>query len=120
MESVAKMDITWLVKRFSNKNGWFRVRCIFVISLWMLLTFANFGIGQIRYPEVPRIDAKMALYKYKAGNTIFVDAMPAHDFRKRHVSGSMNIPNDGPQDIARVRKMKLPFPKNQPIIVYCL
>lgn len=96
------------------------------MKIWMLCTFIIFhiflnqGNTQTTPSEVPRIDAAMAFYKYKAGNTILIDAMSSKTFIKKHILGSINLPNDGPQDIERIRNMKLPFPKDKEIIVYCM
>ncbi len=92
------------------------ILCTLVIYFILL----NLAKAQTRLPEIPKIDATMAFYKYKAGNTILIDAMPAHDFVKRHILGSINLPNDGSRDIERIRNMKIPFPRDKEILVYCL
>jgi len=70
-------------------------------------------------PEIPRINAEMALLKYKAGNVIIVDAMNKETFAKYHIFGAINLPNDGAEDIKRIMKANLPIPINREIIVYC-
>jgi rhodanese-related sulfurtransferase len=77
--------------------------------------------GEIRdRSEVPRISAILAYEKFKTGKTILVDANPEATFSKKHILGSFNIPNDGAQDIARMREMILPFKPEQEIVVYCM
>jgi rhodanese-related sulfurtransferase len=90
--------------------------CLFLLSI---LTYATHGLAQPKLPEVPRIDAKMAYFKYKAGQVILVDAMDQKTFAKKHILGSICLPNDGPVDIERIRNMNIPFPKDKEIIVYC-
>jgi len=89
-------------------------------TLIVFFIFLNQVSAQTRRLEVPRIDAKMAYYLYKQGNVILIDAMDPKTFKKKHIVGSMNIPNDGPQDIERVRNMEIPFPKEKIILVYCM
>ena len=88
--------------------------CIFIMALFIS------GIAPMQNPEVPRIDAKMAYYLYKQEQVILIDAMGPKTFAKKHILGSINIPNDGPQDIERVRNMEIPFPKEKIIFVYCM
>lgn len=92
--------------------------------LWLLMMISivasTEGNSQTIHPEVPRIDAQMAFYIYKQGNVILIDAMGPETFAKKHILGSINIRNDGPQDIERVRNMELPFPKDKNILVYCM
>ena len=90
--------------------------CLFWVSI---LIFSSQALGQIKLPEVPRIDAKMAYYKFNAGGVILVDAMDQRTFAKKHILGSICLPNDGREDIERIRNMDMPFPKNREIIVYC-
>jgi len=87
--------------------------------LLSILIFASQGAAQIKLPEVPRIDAKMAYLKYKPGRVILVDAMGPKTFAKKHILGSMSLPNDDSADIERIRDMEIPFPKDKEIIVYC-
>ena len=82
--------------------------------------FLGQGYTQTVYPEAPRIDAKMAYYMYKNGIVVLIDAMPPITFAQKHILGSINIPNDGPEDLERARNMKLPFPKDRNILVYCM
>jgi rhodanese-related sulfurtransferase len=91
--------------------------------LYVLVVSAIFldqGYTQEVYPEVPRIDATMAYYMYKQGSVVLIDAMGPTTFAQKHILGSINIPNDGPQDLERVRNMDLPFPKEKIILVYCM
>jgi hypothetical protein len=85
----------------------------------VLLFFSNQGAAQTVYPEVPRIDSKMAYYKYKAGDSIIIDAMPPSTYAKKHILGAINLPNDGPEDRERIMNMEIPFPKDKEILVYC-
>lgn len=89
------------------------------IFLLSILIFSGQAGGQPKLPEVPRIDAKMAYYKFRAGTVILVDAMDHKTFAKKHILGSISLPNDGPADIERIRNMNIPFPKDREIIVYC-
>jgi rhodanese-related sulfurtransferase len=90
--------------------------CTFIV----FFIFLEQGNAQAIHPEVPRIDSAMAFYKYKAGSIILIDAMDRKTFDRKHILGSINIPNDGPQDLERVRNMELPFPKDKNILVYCM
>jgi len=87
--------------------------------LLSVLIFSNQAIAQSRHPEVPRISAEMAYYKYKTGKVILVDAMDQRTFAKKHILGSISLPNDGARDIERIRNMEIPFPKDTEFIVYC-
>jgi len=69
--------------------------------------------------NVPRIDVTMAYYMYKQGSVVLIDAMGPQTFAQKHIVGSINIPNDGPQDLERVRNMNIPLPKDKIILVYC-
>lgn len=75
------------------------------------------GVSQLN--AVPRISAAVAYKEYKKGAAVLIDAMGAKTYASKHILGSISIPNDGPQDIANVRNMELPFKMNQPLIVYC-
>ena len=93
---------------------------IYIFFLFVvLLFFPNQGTTQTILPEVPRIDAAMAYYKYNAGNTILIDAMTRETFAKRHALGAINLSNDGPGDLERIMNMELPIPKDKEILVYC-
>lgn len=93
---------------------------IYIFFLFVvLLFFPNQGTTQTTLPEVPRIDATMAYYKYKAGNTILIDSMTRGTFAKRHALGAINLPNDGPGDLERIMNMELPLSKDKEILVYC-
>ena len=89
------------------------------LFLLSILIYAIHGLAQPKLPEVPRIDAKMAYLKYKPGRVILVDAMGPKTFAKKHILGSMSLPNDDSADIERIRDMEIPFPKDKEIIVYC-
>ncbi len=69
--------------------------------------------------EVPRISAASALLKYNSGKVIVVDAMNASTYRKYHILGAISLPGDGPADLERIERGRLPIPKSQGIIVYC-
>ncbi len=70
-------------------------------------------------PEAPRISADMAYLKYKTGTITIVDAMNKECYAKYHILGAINLPNDGPADIERIKNANLPIPINKEIIVYC-
>ncbi|MFX0124545.1 MAG: rhodanese-like domain-containing protein [Candidatus Hodarchaeota archaeon] len=69
--------------------------------------------------RVPRIDAHSAYIKYKSGKIIIADSMNPRTFAKYHILGAINLPTDSGMNRERWSKTKLPFPKNQEIIVYC-
>jgi hypothetical protein len=69
--------------------------------------------------QAPRISAATAYMKYKAGNIFIFDTMSTQTFKRKHILGTINLPYDGRQDLERIRRMKLPFPKSQEIFVYC-
>jgi rhodanese-related sulfurtransferase len=87
----------------------------------ILVIFPNLGGSseERQLPEVPRISAELAYLKYKAGIVIIIDAMPIGAYGKYHVLGALNLPNDGPADLERIKNANLLIPKNKEIIVYC-
>ena len=89
---------------------------LFLVSILIL---SGQAVAQIKGPEVPRISAEMAYYKYKTGKVILVDAMDQRTFAKKHILGSISLPNDGARDIECIRNMEIPFPKDTEFIVYC-
>jgi hypothetical protein len=91
----------------------------FWLILASLLIFPTLGASEVPYPEVPRIDAKLAYLYYKTGKAILVDAMDRTTFNKKRILGSINLPNDGPQDLEKIRNMEMPFQKEMVFIVYC-
>lgn len=76
--------------------------------------YAKAGDAKINY-----ITAYAAHIKYKKDNAILIDVMPVVDYARFHAVGAINLPNDGPADIERIRQMELPFSKKDEIIVYC-
>ena len=97
-------------------------KCLLFLFLVSILIFSSNlgGYSEEReHPEAPRISVELAYLKYKAGIAIFIDAMPKYTYAKYHILGAYNLPNDGPEDIERIKKAKLPFPANKEIIVYC-
>ncbi|EHP86988.1 hypothetical protein GeomeDRAFT_1555 [Geobacter metallireducens RCH3] len=77
-------------------------------------TYAEAGDAKVNY-----ISAFAAHTKYKNDNAILIDVMPVVDYEKFHAVGAINLPNDGPADIERIKQMELPFTKKDEIIVYC-
>lgn len=73
-----------------------------------------------KYDEAPRISAATAYKMFKAGNAIFIDANPPESYARKHILGSINIPNDGPQDIDSVRNTEYPFSLDKKLVLYCL
>jgi rhodanese-related sulfurtransferase len=69
--------------------------------------------------DIPRINARVAYAKFMKGDIILVDAMPEATYRKYHILGAINLPNDGPEDLARVDAADLQIPFNKGILVYC-
>lgn len=69
--------------------------------------------------EIPRISAQVAYKKFMTGNIIIVDAMPESTYAKYHILGAINLPNDGPDDLARVEAADLKIPFDKEILVYC-
>ncbi len=98
---------------------------MFVLTLFLFYltdVFAqtsNIRVPANAFPEIQRISAESAYLKYRSGRTVFADANTSRTFVVQHILGSINLPNDGPEDIERVRKMNLPFPKDKEIILYC-
>jgi rhodanese-related sulfurtransferase len=73
-----------------------------------------------KYEEAPRISAAEAYKIFKTGDAVFVDANPLDAYDRKHILGSVNIPNDGAKDIEALRNMELPFTKDKKLIIYCL
>lgn len=98
-------------------------KCLFYFLA--LLFFSNQAFAQASpssthvLPEIPRINAYSAYQEYKSGSVFIIAADPEVTYRKYHLVGSINLPNDGPEDIERVKNMELTIPKNKKIIVYC-
>lgn len=89
------------------------------VFLFLLLTQVSVYAEQ-RNPQVPRISASTAYKKFMNGDAILIDANPASTYQKTHILGSINMPNDGPEDIEKFRSMPLSFALTDEIIVYCM
>ena len=97
-------------------------KCLLFLFLVSILVFSSNlgGSSEVhQFPEVTRISAYMAYLNYKAGTVIFIDAMPKVTYAKYHIIGAINLPNDGPADIERIKNANLPIPTNIEIIIYC-
>jgi len=69
--------------------------------------------------DIKRINARSAYGKFMQGNIVLVDAMPESTYIKYHILGAINLPNDGPEDLARVEAADLQIPFDKEILVYC-
>ena len=92
---------------------------LIVIVIVSFVFTAAYAASQEDLSTVKRISAAEAYAKYKKGDAIFVDAMGPHAYAKKHIVGSINMPNDGPQDIQALRDMTIPFALDQEFVVYC-
>ena len=91
--------------------------CLFLSVLWGNEARGE-DTGQLM-AKVPRVSAGTAYSMYKSGKALMIDTMAAHNYRKSHILGSINLPYDGRKDLERIQRMRLPFPKQQLILVYC-
>lgn len=96
-----------------------RMKAVLIASLLVFLTFIG-GAAYAKYDEAPRISAVEAYKLFKSGDAIFIDANPPASYNKMHLLGSVNIPNDGPQDLETVRNTEYPIPKDMKLVTYCL
>lgn len=95
------------------------MRITFVLALVVLNTM----IIKATYSEAEEIKVNyvsplVAYNKYKK-NAWLVDAMPVVDYARSHAVGAINLPNDGADDIQKIRVMDMPFAKSDEIVVYC-
>ncbi len=91
------------------------VLALLIFNIMMLGGFiAEAGDAKVNY-----ISAFAAHSKYKKNNAVLIDVMPVVDYERFHAVGAINLPNDGPADIEKIKQMELPFSKNDEIIVYC-
>ncbi len=72
------------------------------------------------YPDVTRISAEVAYFKYKSGNVILIDAMSPEVYADKHILGAINIPNRHVEDRERLRETDFDFPVDKEIIIYCM
>jgi rhodanese-related sulfurtransferase len=93
-------------------------KAIFIILIAFMTTTTGYSAQKLS--EIPRISSNTAFSKFSKGNAILIDANPESTYHKIHVLGSVNLPNDGPADIQKLRDMSLPFNINDEIIVYCM
>jgi len=100
--------------------------CIFLAFIISLPNIAfsqkyNPAHSQLKYPEIQRISVKEAYskYKYNRGNVVFVDAMNPKTYATYHVLGAINVSTDGPENLKRLRTMRLPYPKTTEFLFYC-
>ncbi len=96
-----------------------RIKAVSIASVLVLLTLIG-GAAYAKYDEAPRISAAEAYKIFKTGDAIFVDANPPEAYARKHILGSVNIPNDGAKDIEYLRNTELPFDKDMKLITYCL
>ncbi len=68
--------------------------------------------------RIPRISPSVAYFKVQSGTVILIDTMSPVSYKRKHILGAINLPYDGSKDLERIKRMKLPFPKNQEIIFY--
>lgn len=69
--------------------------------------------------SMPRINARLAYNKFMKGNIILVDAMGEKTYTKYHILGAINLPGEGPEDMARIAGSDLQIPFDKEILVYC-
>lgn len=96
--------------------------CMVIFSLFMSQAFGQSPSSKKRQAlkqKIPRISAELAYIKYRSGTAIFADSMSAGTYAKYHILGAISLPGDGPADLARITRAKLPIPRNTEIIVYC-
>lgn len=104
-------------KRFIDVGCWLRI-WVFIGIIWSTTDARGEDTKQLM-AKVPRVSASQAYSIYKSGRAVMIDTMAAHNFRKSHILGSINLPYDGRKDLERIKNMRLPFPKEQLILVYC-
>lgn len=95
------------------------LRLSFVFALFIII-IGIISVSYAKYDEAPRISAATAYKMFKAGDAIFIDANPPESYARKHILGSINIPNDGPQDIDSVRNTEYPFSLDKKLVLYCL
>lgn len=93
-------------------------RLVWSFALSLLFVFTGLSIA--KYDEAPRISAAEAYKIFKTGDAIFIDANAPDAYARKHILGSVNIPNDGAKDMEYVRNTELPFSKETKVITYCL
>ena len=96
------------------------MKYVLVFGIFVIVMFTCLSSAHAKYDEAPRISAAEAYKIFKTGDAIFIDANPSHAYVEKHILGSVNIPNDGANDIEYVRNTELPFPKDMKLITYCL
>jgi rhodanese-related sulfurtransferase len=69
--------------------------------------------------KIPTISARVAYKNFQSGKGIIVEAMSPESYEKGHLLGAINIPSNGPGDVAALREMDLQIAKDQDIYVYC-
>lgn len=92
---------------------------VFVLTLIIFNVMGGACFAEALNKKVNMISGLVAHNKYQRNNAILLDVMPPSDYEKFHAVGSINLPNDGPGDIQKIREMELPFSKSDEIIVYC-
>lgn len=97
----------------------------FFVVMYTLFLNQAFGLSpsskewRVLIQKIPRISAELAYIRYKSGKVIFADSMNARTYAKYHILGAISLPGDGPADLARITKAKLPISRNTAIMVYC-
>jgi rhodanese-related sulfurtransferase len=81
------------------KMSWFDFVLLIGISILFAVVFNESNPNRIPYfPDlsskktIPIITLSAALEEYKQGEAVFVDAMPANFYKKRHIKGAVNMP----------------------------
>jgi rhodanese-related sulfurtransferase len=81
------------------RMSWFDFVLLIGISMLLAVVFNESNPNGIPYfqtlpsqSDIPSIPLSAAVEEYKQGHTIFVDAMPAGFYKKRHIKGAVNMP----------------------------
>lgn len=91
-------------------------------ALIFIAAFLSAGIAAAQSGggmDIPRISARAAYGKFMKGTILLVDAMSERTYAKYHIVGAINLPNDGPEDLARIAAADLQVPFDREVIVYC-
>ena len=96
---------------------------ILSLFLFISLIFSASSEGQQNYqlpkpsrhdhPEIPRINSFEAMEIYKQGKLILANAHESDDFARKHIVGSVSLPN------GKVQGMNIKLPSNFIIAFYC-
>lgn len=81
------------------RMSWFDFVLLIGISVLLAVVFNESNPNGIPYFQklpsqsaIPSISLSAAVEEYKQGHAVFVDAMPAGFYKKRHIKGAVNMP----------------------------